>query len=109
MSKLIVSANSFQHMETLLDKDVYGVLLFIAKLSVNSNFYVNVEEIENIDFKGKKKFIVMNKIMHNDDLNMVRDILTLLKDKECKILFYDIGVYNIALELGIAKTTLEYF
>ena len=42
MSKLIVSANSKKHLETLLKKDIDGVILSIDKLSVNDSFYVTV-------------------------------------------------------------------
>ena len=108
MSKLIVSANSIKHMELLLDKDIYGVMLYIDKLSVNSSFYVNVDEIEKIDFKDKKIFIVMNKIMHNNDLDMVREVLSKLKEFDCKILFYDIGVYNIAKQLDMVDRLVIY-
>ena len=37
MSKVIVSVNSLLHMDELLDKDIYGVMLYIDKLSVNSS------------------------------------------------------------------------
>ncbi|MBQ2872799.1 MAG: U32 family peptidase [Bacilli bacterium] len=108
MSKLIVTANSYEHMDLLLDKDIYGIMLYIDRLSVNSSFYVNIEDIEKIDFKGKKIFVVMNKIMHNNDLDMVREVLSKLKDKEYKILFYDMGVYNIAKELNIVNKLVIY-
>lgn len=101
MSKLIVTVNSYFHMESLVDKDIYGIILYIEKLSVNSSFYINIDDIEKIDLKGKKLFLCMNKIMHNDDLVVVKETLLKLKDINCKILFYDIGVYNIALELGL--------
>ena len=34
----------------------------------------------------------INKIMHNDDLDNVRDTLLNLKDIDCKILFYDMSI-----------------
>lgn len=108
MSKLIVTANSFEHMNKLIDKDVYGIMLYIDKLSVNSSFYVNVDEIEKIDFKNKKIIVCMNKIMHNDDLEIVRDTLLKLKDMDVKIMFYDMAVYNISLEYGIANKLIIY-
>lgn len=108
MSKLIVSANSIKHMELLLDKDIYGIMLYIDKLSVNASFYVDVDEFEKMDFKEKKIFVVMNKIMHNSDLVLVREVLSKLKNKECKILFYDIGVYNIAREMDMVDKLVIY-
>ena len=42
MSKLLVTANSFKHLNELLDKDIYGIILYIDKLSVNSSFYIKI-------------------------------------------------------------------
>ena len=108
MSKLIVTVNSYEHLEQLIDKDIYGVMLYIDKLSVNSSFYINVDDIDKRDFKNKKIYLVMNKIMHNNDLVMVRDVLFKLKDKDVKILFYDMGVYNISKELGVLDKLVIY-
>lgn len=101
MSKLIVTVNSLEHLKKIIDKDIYGIMLYIDKLSVNSSFYVNVDMINKIDFKDKKIFLVMNKIMHNSDLDMVRDNLSKLKDMDVKILFYDMSVYNISKKYGM--------
>lgn len=108
MSKLIVSVNSLEHINKLIDKNIYGIMLYIDKLSVNSSFYVNIDDIKKMDFKDKKIYVVMNKIMHNNDLDMVRDTLFKLKDMDVKILFYDMGVYNIAKELGIVYKLVIY-
>lgn len=108
MSKLVVTANSFEHIDELLDKDIYGIMLYIDKLSVNSSFYINVDDLVKIDFKDKKIFLVMNKLMHNKDLIIVRDVLEKLKDRNVKILFYDMGVYNIAKEYGMVDKLVIY-
>ena len=108
MSKLIVTINSLKHMDELLDKDIYGVMLYIDKLSVNSSFYINIDEIEKIDFKDKRLFVVMNKIMHNNDLDLVKNTLIKLRDIDVKILFYDMGVYNIAKELDMIDKLVIY-
>lgn len=108
MSKLIVTANSFEHMNKLIDKDIYGIILYIDKLSVNSSFYVSVDKIEKIDLKNKKIIVCMNKIMHNSDLSIVRDCLLKLRDRDVKILFYDMAVYNISKELGMVDKLIIY-
>ena len=108
MSKLIVTVNNLEQIDELLDKDIYGFMLYIDKLSVNSSFYVNVEDIKNIDFKDKKVLVCINKIMHNNDLDLVRDVLSLLKDMDVKILFYDMAIYNIAKELDMIDKLVIY-
>ena len=108
MSKLIVTVNSLEHLNKLIDKDIYGVMLYIDKLSVNSSFYVDIEQINKLYFKDKKIYIVMNKIMHNNDLDMVRDTLSKLKDMDVKILFYDMSVYNISKEYDMVDKLVIY-
>ena len=108
MSKSIVSVNSFEQMNRLMDKDIYGIMLCINKLSVNSSFYVNIDDISKINFKDKKIYIVMNKIMHNNDLDIVRNNLSRLKDMDVKILFYDMSVYNISKELDMVDKLVIY-
>lgn len=108
MSKFIVGAKTFKHIDTLVKKDIYGILLYIDKLSVNSSFYVTVEDIRKIDFKGKKIFLCMNKIMHNSDIECVRECLSKLKEMDVKIFFYDMAVCNIASKLGITDKLVIY-
>lgn len=108
MSKLIVTVNSLLHMDELLDKDIYGIMLYIDKLSVNSSFYMNIDEIKKLDVKDKKIFLVMNKIMHNYDLELVNKCLTDLKDMDVKILFYDMSIYNIAKKLDMVDKLVIY-
>lgn len=96
MQKLVVTANSKKHLLELINKDIDGIIIYLDNLSVNSSFYMSVNEIKEIDFQNKEVFICMNKIMHNTDLELVKEVLVKLKDTNYKILFYDMGVYNIA-------------
>ena len=108
MGKLLVTANSLEHLNELLDKDIYGVMLYIDKLSVNSSFYISTMELDKIDFKNKKIFLVMNKLMHNNDLDMVRDVLFKIKDMDVKIMFYDMAIYEISKEFDILDKLVIY-
>ena len=99
--KLIVSPSSYEQINTLVNKDIYGILLSIDKFSVNDSFYVDVEDIDKIDFKNKKVFISLNKMMHNSDLEYLSDVINKIKNKDIKIIFYDMAVYNIAREYNI--------
>ena len=108
MSKLIVTVNSLNQLNELIEKDIYGVMLYIDKLSVNSSFYINIDDIKKINIRNKKLFLVMNKIMHNSDLDMVRECLSKLRNMDVKILFYDIGVYNIAKSFDMIDKLVIY-
>jgi len=106
--KLVVSSNSFHHLGELINKDIDGIILYIDKLSVNSNYYVDVNILDEIDFKDKEIFLCMNKIMHNSDLEYLRSVINKIKDRDVKILFYDMAVYNICLNLGICNKLVIY-
>jgi len=98
MSKLIVSISSKEQLKTLLNKKIDGVILSIDKLSVNSSFYIDVNFLDEVDFKGKEVFVSLNKLMHNYDLEHLKKVMHKLKNKDIRILFYDMAVYNIAKE-----------
>lgn len=108
MGKLIVTANSNDHLKELLSKEIDGVLLYIDSLSVNSSFYITVDDLEQINFKNKEVFLVLNKIMHNSDLSYLRIVMNKLKEKDIYILFYDMAVFNIAKELGMINKLIIY-
>ena len=101
MSKLIVSVNGRDELNKVLNKDIYGVMLYIDKLSVNSSFYINICDLDKIDFGNKKIYLVMNKIMHNGDLELVRDVMNKIKDMDLFVMFYDMAIYNIAKEFNM--------
>ena len=96
--KLIVSANSLEHLNTLIRKNIDGVILSIDKLAVNDSFYIDVRKLDEIDFKDKEVFLSINKLMHNSDLVYLRKVMHELKDRDVRIMFYDMAVYMIARE-----------
>ena len=99
--KLIVSVNSLKHLNDVLNKNIDGVILSIDKLSVNDSFYIDVDMLDEIDFKDKEIFISLNKLMHNNDLENLRTVMHKLKDKNVRIMFYDMAVYMIAREYNM--------
>lgn len=108
MSKLICTGNSVSDIEKLLLKDINGIILYIDKLSVNSSFYMDIDDIDKIECGDKELFICMNKLMHNKDIDYLRECLLKVRDKNLHILFYDMAVYNIARELGIEDKLVIY-
>ena len=108
MGKLIVSANSLEHLNSLIIKKIDGVILYINKLSQNSSFYIDIDEINKIDFKKKEIFVSLNKIMHNNDLEYLRIVMSKLKEMNVKILFYDMAVFKIASEYKMIDKLVIY-
>ncbi len=108
MSKLIVTANSINHLNSLLKKDIDGIILYIKDLSVNGSFYITEKELNKINFLDKEVFICINKIMHNSDLTQIDKLLNSIKNKKYKILFYDMAIYNIAKKYNIIDRLVLY-
>ncbi len=110
MSKLIVSPKNYEHLNDLLKMDIDGVLISIKDVSVNDSYYMDIEEVLETDFNDKEVFISMNKLMHNKDLELVKNILLKVKNskKDIKILFYDMGVYNIAKYYDMTQQLVIY-
>ena len=75
MSKLICTGNSVSDIEKLLLKDINGIILYIDKLSVNSSFYMDIDDIDKIECGDKELFICMNKLMYNQDIDYLRECL----------------------------------
>ena len=106
--KLLVTAMSKEHIDYLLKKDIGGIIIYIDNLSVNGKCYFNIDIINQFDFSNKEIYICLNKIMHNNDLDNLRNVLEKIKNKNVKILFYDMAVYNISKELGIVDKLVIY-
>ncbi len=108
MSKIIVSCNSHKHLEDILTTKVDGIIIYLDKLSVNSSFYLTIDEILKLNTSHKEVFLCLNKIMHNKDLELLEEVLTKVKNTNYNILFYDLAVYNIAKRLGIENRLIIY-
>lgn len=108
MPKYIVSINSKSQLSNILKKDIDGLIIYLDKLSVNSSYYMTIEEILKTDFSNKELFICMNKIMHNSDLDLVKKSLEKLQKYNCTILFYDMAVYKLAKELDMTDKLMIY-
>ena len=106
--KLLCSANSRKQMDYLLNKDIDGVIISIDKLSVNDSYYLDIDKLDKIDFKNKEIFLNMNKLMHNNDLEYLRYAMNKIKDRDVRILFYDMAVYKIAVYYDMVDKLVIY-
>ncbi|MBE6138727.1 MAG: hypothetical protein E7173_03160 [Firmicutes bacterium] len=103
MPKTLVIPSSFD-MITRVINHVDGFILGIKNLSVNLPFYMdNIEEIIGYIKKHNKEiFVSVNKNIHNDDLEILRDTLIKLdKLGVTGVMYYDASVVNIKRELGL--------
>lgn len=108
MTKIIGIPNSKKHLLELLDKNIDCILLSITDLSVNSNYYITINELKKlvniIKSKNKEIFVSLNKLMHNYDIKKLKYTLTKLNDIniDC-VLFYDLSIIDLSKEINFNK------
>lgn len=104
MSNFVVIPNNKETIESILKKDIKGLIIGVTSLSIYP-LELTIEEIITISENTDKEILVaLNKMIHNKDLQLVREVLTKIKSSKIKkILFYDLGILNICKEMNIDK------
>ena len=100
--KILLIPNSKDDFK-LKDK-VDGFIIPIKGLSINYNYDIDINELDDIlkELDGKDIFISLNKNMHNSDLDKLKDTLLRLENYSIKgIIYYDISIVEYKKELGL--------
>ena len=75
MSNLVVIPGKMEDINKILNMDIKGIILGVKSLSI----YPLELDIDNIiDIKNntdKKVYVIINKMIHNNDLDMVREVI----------------------------------
>lgn len=102
MSNLVVVAN--KDIDKILEKDIKAVIIGVKNLSIYP-FELDIESIINIANTTKKNvYIAINKMIHNSDLDYIKDILIKINNTKIKgIIFYDVGLINTIKDINIKK------
>ena len=110
MKKILVQPNSLENLGDILKTNIDGVILPLENLSVNSSIYFTLEDIKSIlNLTSKEVCICINKIMHNEDLDLLeQSLVSLNKMNIKKIFFYDLAVMNIVKRLNIKKELVVF-
>ena len=105
MKKILVTPKSLENLGKALNTNVEGIILPIKDLAVNNSIYFTIEDIKSIiNLTSKEICVSINKIMHNEDLDLLEQTLIKLnKINISKIFFYDVSVMNICNRLNIKK------
>ena len=105
MNKILVIPNNLNYLEKLKNKKIDGLIFSIKDLSVNNNLYLTIDDIKKILLtidKNIEIWISLNKIMHNNDLELLEHTLIELdKLKITGVMFYDLSVINICKRLNL--------
>jgi len=104
MSKFIIVPSKKEDIKTIIEKNIKGLIIGVKDLSIYP-FELDIEEIINIaNNTDKEVTIAINKMIHNKDLELIREIFTKVKDSKIKkIMFYDLGIFNICKDMKIDK------
>ncbi len=103
-NKLVVCPTN-DNLEEVLKTNIDGIIVGIKNLSVFPSLQVDINKLKKIIKSTDKEIIVsVNKMIHNKDIPYLEEVLMELnKLNISKILFYNVGVINIAKRLGITK------
>ena len=105
VTKILIMPTSKEMVEDLLPY-YDGIILGIEGLSVNLPFYIKLEELKNyqkIKESGKALFIMLNKNMHNSDLDPLKETLQELKQYQIDgVFYYDVSLINLKQKLNLS-------
>lgn len=102
MSNLVVIPNKKESIKDILNKSVNGLIIGVKGLSIYP-LELDIEDIIEIAKSTDKEIIIaMNRMIHNKDLVLVKEVLTKVKESKIKkIMFYDLGIFNICRSMDI--------
>lgn len=93
--KITIMPNNLKQLQINCDAVIVGV----KDLSVGV-LELSIEEIKSI--KDKEVFVLLNKNMHNNDINILKEALLELNDTNIKgVMFYDVAIVNIKQDLNL--------
>lgn len=103
--KNIVIPNSFNLIEKLIDK-CDGFIIGVDGFSVNLPVSFSVEDIKHIcdicTNNSKELFVVVNKNIHNNELDNLTELLKLLAHLNISgIMYYDVAIVNLNRKLKL--------
>lgn len=109
MNNFIIIPNKKEDIEEILTKNIKGLIIGVQNLSIYP-LELSIEEIIDIaDNTDKEITIALNKMIHNKDLDLVREVLNKTKQSKIKkILFYDLGILNICKKMNMDKELVLY-
>lgn len=104
MKQIYVVPDKEKDINNILSKDIQGIILGVNNLSIY-NSELDIDKIISISNNTNKKVIIaINKMIHNKDLELVKEVLNKIKNTNIYgVLFYDLGILKLANEMNIDK------
>ncbi len=108
MSNIVVIPGNKEDINILIKKNIKELIIGIKNLSIY-NLELDIDSIIKLKEESNINItIAINKMIHNKDLDYVKEVLLKVKDKDINILFQDLGVFNIIKELNIKNKLIIY-
>lgn len=96
MTKLLVQPINLNHIKYLNDLNIDGYIIGLKNYSIFQSLKLDIEEIKKLDTNSKELYISINKPIHNNELEDIKNILRKLSNIKINgVLFEDIAIFNI--------------
>lgn len=113
MTKLLIEPKNIQMIEELIKLNIDGIMIGIDNFCVNTPFSLSIDKLKEIIPNIKKRnieiFILLNKNIHNKDLENLKKTLLELNNLDIdKIVFYDLSIIELCQKNNITKKLVIY-
>jgi len=99
--KILVEPININHLYELNKKDIHGFIVGIKNYSIFKNLKLTIEELKEINI-DKELYVSLNKPIHNNELESIKNILIeLSKLNITGVFFEDISIYKLNRDLGL--------
>lgn len=99
--KILVQPIDLKHLYELEKKEIDGFIIGINNYSIFQNLKLNIDKIKDIN-TNKEVYISLNKPIHNDNLDEIKNILTEASKLNINgIFFEDISIYKLNRDLKL--------
>ena len=104
MSNIYVIPSKKEDIDKVLSKDIKGIILGVKDLSIYK-LELDIDSIIDIaDNISKEVIVAINKMIHNNDLDYVKEVLTKINNSSIKgVIFYNVGIIKMAKDIGFNK------
>ena len=104
MSNIYVIPDNYDDIDKALSKDIKGIILGVKDLSIYK-LELDIDNIIDMANNTSKEVIVsINKMIHNKDLDYIKEILTKVNNSDIKgVIFYNVGIIKIAKDIYFNK------
>ena len=100
--KKLVTLSNIEYIKDFKKYNIDGIIIGLNNVSCRFNTYYNISDIQPIIDEGLDVYININRIIHEDNLIYINDILYKLKDYNISgIFFNDLSIITLAKQYNL--------